>query len=121
MSERETRRDPSRPTTRSNYVATPAGDQLRDPTLPSGLHEVDPLGRNHLRIYDHSKGQLQKDTESPKGARDAGPPGGCVDDPNTPSQRWDTKVPQGPRDAGPPGSRRLWIDELPGLPRHGTP
>ena len=86
MSECETRRDPSRPTTRSNYVAMPAGNQLRDPTLPSGLHEVDPLGRNHPRIYDHSKGQLQKDTELLKGARDAGPPGGWVDDPSTPSQ-----------------------------------
>jgi len=119
MSERETRRDPSRPATRSNYVATPAGDQLRDPTLPSGLHEADPLGRNHPRIYDHSKGQPQRDTESLKGARDAGPPGGWVDDPDMPSQRWDTEVPQGPRDAGSLGSRRPWIDEPPGLLRHG--
>ena len=48
MSERETRRDPLRPVTCSNYMATPAGDQLRDPMLPLGLHHADPLGRHHL-------------------------------------------------------------------------
>ena len=33
MSEREARKDLSRPATRSNYMATPAGDQFRDLTV----------------------------------------------------------------------------------------
>src|SRR5713101_3115415 len=104
MSGRETLKDPLRPATRSNYVATPAGDQFRDPTLPLGLHNADPLGSNHPRIYDSSRRSPDRDTESPKGTRDAGPPGGWVDDPNTPGQQWNTEVPQGPQDASPSGS-----------------
>ena len=117
MSACETRKDPSRPATRSNYVAMPASEQFRDPTLPSGLHDADPIGYNHPRVYDTFRKTIDRDTESPKGTRDAGPPGGWVDDPNTPRLQWDTGVSQGPRDADPMGSRPPWIDEPPGLRR----
>ena len=86
-----------------------------DPMLPLGLHNADLLGNNHPRIYDSSGRPIDEDTESPRGARDAGPPGGWVDDLNMPLQQWDTGVLQSPQDANPLGSRPPWIDEPPGL------
>jgi len=115
MSSHETRKDPARPATRSNYVATPAVNPLRNIMLPQGLQEADPLGYDHPRVLESSRKPNDRDTELLKGARDAGPPGGWVDDPSTPNQKWDTEVPQGPRDASPSGSRHPWIDELLGL------
>src|SRR5712691_4211076 len=90
MSECNSRKDPSKPATRSNYVAMPAVNQFKDATLPQGLHDADPLGDNHPRIYDSSRRVNDWDTESSRDARDAGPPGGWVDDPNTPILRRDT-------------------------------
>lgn len=104
MSGRNTRKDPSRPATRSNYVATPAVGQSKDATLPLGLHDADPLGDNHPRILESSRRPNDRDTESSKDARDAGPPGGWVDDPNTPILRWDTGASQDTQDAGPTGT-----------------
>src|ERR1700733_9452337 len=97
MSARNSRKNPAKPATRSNYIATPAANQPRDTTLPQGMQD-------------------DRDTESPKGARDAGPAGSQhprVDEPKTPPQLWDTGVPQSPRDAGPSGLRRPWTDEPP--------
>jgi hypothetical protein len=106
MPGRETRKDPGKPATRNNYIATPADKPLRDTTLPQGLSDADPLGTQHPRLQRHV------DTETPKGSRDAGPSGSHprVDEPRTP-ETWDTGVPQGPRDAGPSGQRHPRTDE----------
>ena len=50
MSSRNSRKDPAKPATRSNYIATPAANQLRDATLPQGMTDADPLGGEHPRI-----------------------------------------------------------------------
>src|ERR1700735_2388574 len=109
MSARNSRKNPAKPATRSNYLATPTISQPRDPTMPQGMQTA------YQQHPQAGESPPHRDTESPKGTRDAGPSGihPWVDDPTTPANESDTEAPPGPRDADPPGSRRPRIDDPP--------
>ena len=113
MSGRNSRKDPAKPATRSNYVATPTTGQHRDTESPKGTRDAGPPG-NYPWVDEPSTPRHEWDTEAPQSPRDAGSSGlrhPRTDDPPARTQVRDTGVPQGPRDADPPGIRHPRIDD----------